>query len=67
MAEIVELRPMMLPLREASRRCGLPYSCLLRMVHEGRVPCIESGRRYYINYRTLCRILNGGDADMVGE
>ena len=61
MSEIRDMRPEMLTLRTASERCGLPYPALLRMVHEGRVPYVASGRKFYVNYTALCRILNGGE------
>ena len=57
--ETIEVRPVMVTLHVASEKTGLPYAALLRMVHEGRLPYIASGRKFYINYTLLCRLLNG--------
>lgn len=59
MSEMIEMRPVMITVREASEKTGLPYACILRLCHEGRLPHITSGRKFYINYTLLCNMLNG--------
>lgn len=61
MNETIEMRPVMVTVRAAAEKTGLPYACILRMCHEGRLPYITSGKKFYVNYTLLCNMLNNGE------
>lgn len=59
MEEISISIPVMLPLREASKKTGLSYDCLRKMCLRGEVPHFRSGNKFLINMTKLCDLLNG--------
>lgn len=47
-------------IKEADAETILTYDRLLRMVHDGTVPSIKLGRRYFVNMDILTEYLNNG-------
>lgn len=55
--------PVMLSLCELSKKAGLSYPFVRKMVlEEGLVPYVHVGRKYCVNYECFLRVLNGKEA-----
>ena len=53
--------PTMKKLRDAAAATGLSYSCLRRLCIQGKIVCVRSGNRWYINMERLAEYLNKGE------
>lgn len=49
--------PQMITLPEASKKCGIPYCSLRKMVLEGILPHRKIGNRVYVNAAELKEVL----------
>ena len=52
--------PEMLTIRQAAQRGILPERTIRRLIADGKIPAIKSGRTNYINYSVLVSQLNDG-------
>lgn len=43
---------------EAARKSGLSAKTVRKMCHEGRAPCIRSGKNFVINYPAFLEVLD---------
>ena len=57
-------KPEMVTIREAAKRGILPEAALRRLVAQGKIPVVRSGKTMYLNYTTLCRQLSSGDGSV---
>ena len=53
-------KPEMLTVRQVALRGLLPERALRRLVAQGKIPIIRSGKTQYVNYTRLCEELNSG-------
>ena len=52
--------PIMLTVRQAAKRGILPERTIRRLVAEGKIPVLRSGKTAYVNYTRLCEELRSG-------
>lgn len=52
--------PEMITIREASKRTGLSYDAIRKMVLRGEIVHIKVGKKFLINAGKLAAYLNGG-------
>ena len=57
-------KPEMLSVRQAAQRGILPERALRRLVAQGRIPVIRSGKTQYVNYTRLCEELSSGEGSV---
>ena len=57
--KVTPIYPEMIPLKEASARTGISYDRLRKMCMNDEVAHFRTGRKWLINFGTLCAILNG--------
>jgi excisionase family DNA binding protein len=55
-----EKKPTMLSIRQAAATGVLPERTIRRLVAQGKIPHIKSGRTQYINYDNLIEALQSG-------
>lgn len=60
--------PLVLSVREAAQRAGVPEYALRRWIAQGSVHAVKSGRKLFVTWGSLVRFLSGaecveGDAD----
>jgi len=60
-------RPRFMSIRETSRTGLLPEALLRRMVKQGKVPGVYSGKRFLVNYDRLCDCLNDMSFEVMNE
>ncbi len=49
--------PVMITIRQASDETGLPDYLLRRLCITGRIKAIKSGKKYWLNKDSLCKLL----------
>lgn len=52
------LQPKFMTIKEVAKTGILPETALRRMLKEGKLPAVYSGRKALINYTILCNYLN---------
>ena len=53
-------KPEMLTIRQAAQRRILPERTIRRLVSQGKIPVVRSGKVMYLNYTRLCEELQNG-------
>lgn len=53
------IQPRMMRIKEAARTVGVPIHALRIWIDQGNVHAVRSGSRYYVNFASLIRFLNG--------
>jgi len=53
--------PVMLTMKEVTEKTGFPYSTVRRWAKQGKIKYTKIGKRFYINFNSLCDYLNTGD------
>jgi len=56
----VKTLPEMVTPRQAAARGILPERAIRRLIHEGKIQTVRSGRTQYFNYTKLCQDLQSG-------
>jgi excisionase family DNA binding protein len=56
--------PEMLTIRQAAKRGILPERTLRRLVSQGKIPVVHSGKVAYVNYTLLCEQLRSGRGEI---
>lgn len=59
--------PEILTTRQVAKRGLLPERTIRRLIAEGKIPTIKSGRTQYINVSMLIQQLNSGEGTIWGE
>lgn len=59
--------PEMLTVRQAAKRGILPERAIRRLIAEGKIPTVRSGKVQYINCALLCEQLNSGIGSIWSE
>lgn len=54
--------PIMIPMREASRRTGVSYDALRKKCLNHEIVFIRCGAKFLINYQKLLQYLNTGES-----
>lgn len=52
--------PRMMTIRELAKEAGISEYSIRRMVKEGKIPSVNIGSKYLINYSKVCELLNQG-------
>lgn len=63
-ATVIKDPPEMLTVRQTAKRGLLPERALRRLVAQGKIPVIRSGKTCYVNYTALVEQLNNGEGAM---
>ena len=50
--------PVMITVRQCAKRKLLPEGMLRKLIRQGKLPVVKSGRTKYINYTKLCEQLS---------
>ena len=54
------VKPEMLTIRQTAQRKILPERTIRRLVAQGKIPVVRSGKVMYLNYTRLCEELQNG-------
>jgi len=57
-------KPEMLTARQVAKRGPLPERTIRRLIAEGKIPVVRSGKTMYINYTRLCEQLASGQGEV---
>ena len=57
-------KPEMLSIRQTAARGILPERTLRRLVAQGKIKTVRSGKTHYVNFTTLVEQLNSGEGDI---
>ena len=60
MIDLIQDVPVMLTIREASRKSGLSYDAIRKLCLQRRIVFIRVGTKYLINWARFMDFLNGG-------
>lgn len=52
-------QPIMLKVKEAAARAGVPEGAVRRWIREGSIHAVRSGKRYYVAWKSVIDFLNG--------
>lgn len=55
--------PMVLSIRQAAEKAGIPTYFLRRLVADGRVYATRSGKKIFVSWASLERLLVGDDGE----
>ena len=53
--------PTMITIREAAKRTGLTPYTVRKICWQGKVATLKTGRKWMLNYESLCDLLEQGD------
>jgi hypothetical protein len=64
MTQTEHSKPEMLTVRQVAQRGVLPERALRRLVAQGKIPVVRSGKVQYINFAALVEQLNSGAGEI---